>query len=193
MSLSKASKVAPFLFEIVGGYIQELVLNPVRTQAATNSLVLFLGNATSQRCYNAGKPFDKDSAMASTLFGLVFGGAVPHHFYRALDSLSKGKQLHGKFFRFLVERLVFAPLYLLLRLYMTTIFEGKSHRAACKQVFLSYQKLLKDNWVALSIFQFYGVNFVPPIFRPIFSGVIEFFWTIHLSNVRRAVEEKKRR
>lgn len=54
---------------------------------------------------------------------LVVGGAVPHHFYKLLDFMVKGKKLHGKFFRFLIERLLFTPMYLVLRIYLTSIFE----------------------------------------------------------------------
>jgi hypothetical protein len=54
---------------------------------------------------------------------LVVGGAMPHNFYKLLDFMVKGKKLHGKLFRFLIERLVFTPVYLVLRLYLTSIFE----------------------------------------------------------------------
>ncbi|XP_059484705.1 peroxisomal membrane protein 2 [Neocloeon triangulifer] len=194
MSKEQASRftVAPFVFELVGNYLQQLFLKPVRTQAVTNSLVLFLGNVTSQCLLSERKPFDKDSAMATALFGLVFGGAIPHNFYKLLDSAVRGKKLQGKFFRFLIERLLFTPAYLLLRLYMTAIFEGKSHQAACRHVHQSYQILLRDNWYSLSLFQFYCVNFIPSMFRPLFSSVIDFFWTVHFTNKRREIEERKR-
>jgi len=66
----------------------------------------------------------------------VVGGAVPHNFHKALDHLVKGKKMHGKVARFLIERLLFTPVYLLLRLYLTAIFEVNALSSPIEPFFL---------------------------------------------------------
>lgn len=55
-------------------------------------------------------------------FRLLFGGTIPHYFYALLEKIvPDGK--HSNFYKFLGERLAFAPLYAALSLYFLARFE----------------------------------------------------------------------
>jgi len=79
-------------------------------------------NVTSQRISGA-KKLNQHSVFAYGLFGLIFGGTVPHYFYQIVERLFSHDVRFRKFFVFLSERLAFAPLYQLLSLYFLSIFE----------------------------------------------------------------------
>lgn len=88
-----------------------------------NSCILATSaNVTSQRIAGA-KKLNQQSVFAYGLFGIIFGGTVPHYFYQTVERLFSHDLRFRKFFLFLAERLTFAPFYQLLSLYFLSIFE----------------------------------------------------------------------
>ncbi|KAF4523916.1 hypothetical protein B566_EDAN012267 [Ephemera danica] len=172
MSLSKEKSfsVAPFVFQLVGKYFQQLYMHPIRTKSITSCVVASLGNLTSQCLYSRGK-IDKNSLEAFALFGLLFGGTVPHGFYKILESIAPGDSVSASILRFLIERFIYTPLFQLLSLYSVSVFE--------------------DNWKYLSLFQFINVTFVPPMLRVLFGNLLGFFWCIYVARRRKLLAERR--
>lgn len=87
----------------------------------SSCLLATSANVTSQRIAGA-KKLNQHSVFAYGLFGILFGGTVPHYFYQTVERLFSDLRFK-KFFLFLSERLAFAPFYQLLSLYFLSIFE----------------------------------------------------------------------
>lgn len=56
-------------------------------------------------------------------FSFIFGGSVPHYFYQTVERLFHEDVKFRKFFQFISERLIYAPLYQVLSLYFLSRFE----------------------------------------------------------------------
>ncbi|KDR20079.1 Peroxisomal membrane protein 2 [Zootermopsis nevadensis] len=116
MSLSKP------VFNFLGFYFEQLHTNPVKTKSITSCVIATLGNLTSQ--YLSGvKVINQDSLIAYGMFGLLFGGSVPHYFYRALDHYISDDVALAPVKQLILERLIFMPLFQILALYMLARLE----------------------------------------------------------------------
>ncbi|XP_017135693.1 peroxisomal membrane protein 2 [Drosophila miranda] len=184
MSLSKP------LFSLIGTYLEQLFNHPVRTKSITACILATSANVTSQRLAGA-KKLNQNSAFAYGLFGLLFGGSVPHYFYQTVERLFSHDLRFRKFFLFLSERLVYAPIYQALSLYFLTLFEGNSHGTAVKSVEKLYLPLLKANWQYLSLFVYLNFAYVPPMFRSISMAIISFIWVVYIAKKRRRFANKQ--
>ncbi|KAH8395276.1 hypothetical protein KR222_005218, partial [Zaprionus bogoriensis] len=184
MSLSKP------LYSLIGSYLEQLFNHPVRTKSITACLLATSANVTSQRIAGA-KQLNQQSVFAYGLFGLIFGGTIPHYFYQTVERLFSHDLRFRKFFLFLAERLTFAPVYQLLSLYFLSIFEGKSHATALKNLEKLYWPVLRTNWQYLSLLVYLNIAYVPPMFRSITSSIIAFIWVVYLAQKRRRLQEKQ--
>ncbi|ALC44400.1 CG7970 [Drosophila busckii] len=183
MSLSKP------LYSLFGSYLEQLFNHPVRTKSLTACFLATTANVTSQRMAGA-KRLNQQSVFAYGLFGLIFGGSVPHYFYQTVERLFSQDMKFRKFFLFLSERLVYAPIYQALSLYFLSLFEGNSHATAVKNVEKLYWPVLKANWKYLSVFVYLNMAYVPPMFRSLFTAIISFIWVIKIAQKRRRLQEK---
>uniref|UniRef100_A0A1B6LWH3 Peroxisomal membrane protein 2 n=1 Tax=Graphocephala atropunctata TaxID=36148 RepID=A0A1B6LWH3_9HEMI len=189
MSLSKPSKL---IFTLVGAYYDGLYNSPIKTKSLTSCTVATLANLTSQ--YIAGvKTIDQDSLVAFGLFGLVFGGSIPHYFYQLLDHVVPYSASRHLLKRLLIERLIFTPLYQMFALYMLTRLEGKNHNQAMSQLIAIYWPLLKANWMWVTILQAINLRFVPPVLRVLFNNLIGYVWTVFLSHKKRKADSRRNR
>ena len=80
-------------------------------------LTASLGNYLSQKMSKA-QHINQDSIVAFGLFGLFFGGPVPHYFYRYIPYFVKNPLAI-----LAVERLLYTPCFQGLALYMIARFE----------------------------------------------------------------------
>ncbi|XP_020706588.1 PXMP2/4 family protein 3 [Athalia rosae] len=183
MALSKPTHI---IYELVGAYFQNLYTNPLKTKALTSCCIATLGNFVSQKLRGV-KYLNQDSLVAFALFGIIFGGSVPHYFYQHVHKITK-----HPLGILLIERLVYTPLYQVLSLYMLARFEGKSHEASYAQLEKLYQPVLLANLKYLTLFQFINIKFVPPMLRVLVVNLIGFFWSIYLANKRAAQAAKDR-
>ncbi|EDW17247.1 peroxisomal membrane protein 2 [Drosophila mojavensis] len=184
MALSKP------LYSLFGSYLEQLFNHPVRTKSLTACCLATTANVTAQRLAGA-KKLNQQSLFAYGLFGLIFGGSVPHYFYQTVERLLSHDFRFRKFFIFLFERLGYAPLYQLLSLYFLSIFEGNSHSTAVKNLEKLYWPVLRANWQYLSVFVYLNIAYVPPMFRSISMGIISFIWVVFLAQKRRRFQEKQ--
>ncbi|KAH8390739.1 hypothetical protein KR215_001248, partial [Drosophila sulfurigaster] len=203
MSLSRP------LYSLFGSYLEQLFNHPVRTKCLTACFLATSANVTSQRISGA-KTLNQHSVFAYGVFGLIFGGTVPHYFYQIVERLFSHDLRFRKFFIFLSERFAFAPLYQFLSLYFLSIFEvslvgldlesfltvvalflqGNSHAKALQNVEKLYWPVLRANWQYISLLVYLNIAYVPPMFRSISSGIIAFIWAVYLAQKRRRHQEK---
>ncbi|XP_077280747.1 PXMP2/4 family protein 3 [Temnothorax americanus] len=182
MSLSKP---ANFMYSLIGAYLERLYNSPLRTKAVTSCIVAVLGNVASQKLSGA-KQLNEDSVLAFALFGLLFGGPVPHYFYTYVRLFVK-----NPLGILLIERLIYTPCFQALALYLLAIFEGKPHQVACAQMQRLYLPALMANLKYLTLFHFINIKYVPPMLRVLVANLIGFAWIIYIANKRAKVSKKK--
>lgn len=126
-------------------------------------------------------------------FRLLFGGSMPHFFFKIMERTLIGRTRLSQLLFFACERLIYTPLFQALSLYFLAIFEvnfslqqskwtividnlfiaidfffisfwqGKNHDAAVNNLKSLYWRVLKANWTYLSLVVFINIRFVPPI------------------------------
>ncbi|XP_025416983.1 PXMP2/4 family protein 3 [Sipha flava] len=178
------SKPVELLQSLVLTYLERLNSRPIRTKSITSCIIASLGNITLQNIAGA-KMIDQDSVVAFGLFGLLFGGPVPHFFYENLESMFPENTSKMVFLKFGIERLLFTPFYQFLSLYVLSRFEGKSHEDTMKQIYAIYWPILKANWQIVSLIQFFNVKFVPPMLHVLFHNMVGFFWAMFITYKKR--------
>ena len=184
MSLSKP------VFSLISVYLEQLFNHPVRTKSVTSAALAASANYTAQ-CMAGQKNINTDSVLAYALFGFIFGGTVPHYFYQTVERLFARDLKFRRFFQFLSERLVFAPVYQLLSLYFLSRFEKNSHEVAVANLRKLYWPLLKTNWQYLSVAVFLNLTYVPPILRTVTMSIVSFIWVVYIARRRRRFQEKQ--
>ncbi|EFN88336.1 PXMP2/4 family protein 3 [Harpegnathos saltator] len=179
------SKPTDFMYKLVGAYLERLYTNPLRTKAITSCILSSLANILSQKLSGA-KRINKDNIIAFALFGLLIGGPVPHYFYMYINLFVK-----NPLGIFLIERLIYMPCFQALTLYTLALFEGKSHKEACKQTEKLYLPMVISNLRYLTLWQFLNIKYVPPMLRVLVVNCIAFTWVIYFANKRTNIPKKK--
>ncbi|KAL6427035.1 hypothetical protein ACFW04_009311 [Cataglyphis niger] len=174
MSLSKPANI---VYNLLGAYLQQLYVSPLKTKAITSCIIAALGNVVSQKL--SGRQLNQDSVLTFALFGLFFGGPLPHYFYTYVPLLVK-----HPLGILLIERLLYTPCYLAFALYMLAIFEGNSHRVASIQMQKLYLPTLIANLKYLTLFQYINIKYVPPMLRVLMVNLVGFAWVVYLANKR---------
>lgn len=175
MALSKPTNL---LLHLTSAYFQRLYTSPVKTKAITSCVIATLGSFISQKISGA-KRINEDTLLAFALFGLFFGGPLPHYFYSSIQPFVKNPLIF-----LLVERLLYTPCYQALALYMLSLFEGNSHKESSKQMKKLYWPILIANLKYLTLLQYINLKYVPPVLRVLMVNLIGFFWAIYLAQQR---------
>lgn len=131
-----------------------------------------------------GQPFNPNSIFAYTAFGAFVAGPSAHFFYQFINRIVPDVKFR-RFLEFLLERFMFAPVFVALSLYFLTIFEGKSHDQATQNLFKMYKGVLLANWRYLTLPAFLNFNFTPPMLRVLVGNLIGFFWVVYMAHLRR--------
>jgi len=135
------------------------------------------------------KQINHDSIVAYGLFGLTFGGSLPHYFYQIMERILTSQKGLKPLLFFATERLIYTPMFQAISLYALAILEGKSHSNALDNLRTLYWPILKANWSYLSLFVFVNIKYVPPMLRVLVGNFIGFIWVIFLANKRRKLTE----
>ncbi|CAL7947654.1 unnamed protein product [Xylocopa violacea] len=175
MALSKPTNL---LLQLTSAYFERLYTSPLKTKAITSCILATLGNLISQKISGA-KYLNEDSLIAFALFGLFFGGPVPHYFYTFIRPF-----VTNPLIILLIERCIYTPCYQALALYMLSLFEGNTHKEASKQMKKLYWPVLTANLKYLTLLQFINIKYVPPVLRVLVINFIGFFWAIYLAQQR---------
>ncbi|XP_065224031.1 peroxisomal membrane protein 2 [Planococcus citri] len=179
------SKVPNFLQGLVASYFEQLYVRPIRTKALTSCFISAFGNLIAQYIGGA-KMIDQDSVIAFGLFGLMFGGPVPHFFYQFLDKVVPYNSKHAVFKKLFIERLLFTPFYQYFVLYTISRLQGKSHKEACKERDELWWTLLKANLHVVTLIQFFSLKYVHPMLRVLVGNLVSFFWIIYFAYAKQA-------
>ncbi|CAD0196995.1 unnamed protein product [Chrysodeixis includens] len=184
MALSKP------IMNLMASYLQNLYLNPIKTKAITSCVVGTAGSIASQLV--AGDNIKLDPVLAFGLYGLLFGGTIPHYFYDLVERLFPEDVVAFPLAKKLIfERLIYAPIMQAFSLYTLARFEGKNHSAAVKQLLALYLPILQANWKWLTLFQIVNLALVPPMLRVLFMNLVGFGWAMFLATKRRQQSQKK--
>lgn len=163
------------------------------------SLIIFsgilsaLGNLLSQilearkKAKNGVQVNEIDTAGAAryAVYGLFITGPLSHYFYQLMEVWMPSTDPLCIVKRLLLDRLIFAPGFLLIFYFVMTVLEAKGWRDFEKKMRGSYWTALKMNWKVWTPFQFININFVPVQFRVLFANMIALFWYAYLSTVRK--------
>ncbi|KAF9824091.1 hypothetical protein SFRURICE_002212 [Spodoptera frugiperda] len=184
MALSKP------IMNLLSSYLQNLYLHPIKTKAITSCVVGSVGSLASQLV--AGEKIKVDSVAAFALYGLFFGGTIPHYLYEITERLFPEEVVAFPLVKkLLFERLLFAPFIQAFSLYTLARLEGKTHNSATKQLFALYWPILEANWKWLTLFQVINFAFIPPMLRVLFMNLVGLGWAMFLATKRRQQQQKK--
>ncbi|XP_053727345.1 peroxisomal membrane protein 2 [Synchiropus splendidus] len=174
-------------------YLFLLKRYPILTKSVTSAVISALGNILSQ--YLESRKKAKNGAAVSkmdaagparyAIYGLLITGPVSHFFYQLMEAWIPSTDPHCLLKRLMLDRLVFAPGFLLIFFFVMNILEVKGWEDFEKKMRRTYWTALKMNWRVWTPFQFVNVNFVPVQFRVLFANVVAFFWYAYLATVRK--------
>ncbi|CAH1104109.1 unnamed protein product [Psylliodes chrysocephalus] len=185
MSLSKP------VLNVLSFYFGQLFEHPLRTKAITCCAIATAGNYASQRL-SGEKVLNTHSLLAYSLYGLVFGGTIPHYFYNFLEGIVSEEASFAVVKKLFIERLIYSPLYQAFTLYILARLEGKDHKTAVKQLQDLYWLVLSSSWKYLTVIHLINLSVVPPVMRVFITNLMGFFWTIYLANKRRQQQAKSK-
>lgn len=183
ITMTLLSKPYKITFQLIGSYLSQLYLNPIRTKSITSCVIALLGNYTAQRLSGAGT-LNYDTLRAFGIFGLLFGGTIPHYFYDLLARIISSEGSYAPFQQLIIERLIYMPLYSFFSLYMINRLEGKSHKESIGHVWRVYFPIVEANIRYLTVLQYLNLYFVPPMLRVLVNSIIGFFWVVYLAGKR---------
>ncbi|XP_020791101.1 peroxisomal membrane protein 2 isoform X1 [Boleophthalmus pectinirostris] len=180
-------------FSLLQQYLMLLKKYPILTKSVTSAILSALGNLLSQvleakkkaKQGAAAKEIDRGGAARYAIFGLLFTGPLSHYFYQLMEVWMPTTDRYCLVKRLLLDRLFFAPAFLLLFYFVITVLEARGWSDFERKMKSSYWTALKMNWKVWTPFQFVNVNFVPVQFRVLFANVIAFFWYAYLASVRK--------
>ncbi|XP_023689128.1 peroxisomal membrane protein 2 [Paramormyrops kingsleyae] len=191
--ISVAVRDSAFHMRLLQQYLLLLKKYPILTKSVTSSVLSALGNLLSQvlenrRKFKNGRPekdIDVPGIARFAIYGLCITGPISHYFYHLLELLVPSTVPYCMPKRLLLDRLVFAPAFLLLFFIVMNILERKRWPALQDKLRASYWPALKMNWKVWTPFQFVNINFVPIQFRVLFANLVALFWYAYLASVRK--------
>ncbi|KAM6930465.1 peroxisomal membrane protein 2 [Xenentodon cancila] len=184
---------ASFHLRVLQQYLVLLRKYPVLTKSVTSGILSALGNLLSQilearkKAKSGAAVNDVDVAGVAryAIYGLFITGPVSHVFYQLMELWMPATDPLCIVKRLLLDRLVFAPGFLLLFYFVMNILEAKGWEEFEKKMRRSYWTALKMNWKVWTPFQFININFVSVQFRVLFANMIALFWYAYLASVRK--------
>ncbi|XP_074494137.1 peroxisomal membrane protein 2 isoform X2 [Sebastes fasciatus] len=156
-------------FRLLHQYLFLLKKYPILTKSVTSGILSALGNLLSQilearkKAKNGVQVNEIDTAGAAryAVYGLFITGPLSHYFYQLMEVWMPSTDPLCIVKRLLLDRLIFAPGFLLIFYFVMTVLEGKGWRDFEKKMRGSYWTALKMNWKVWTPFQFININFVP--------------------------------
>ncbi|KAG9339578.1 hypothetical protein JZ751_023469 [Albula glossodonta] len=174
-------------------YLLLLKKYPILTKSVTSGILSALGNLLSQALERRKKSKDGSSKKdidfmgpgRFAIYGLCVTGPLSHYFYQLIELLLPTTVPYCMLKRLLLDRLIFAPAFLLLFFFIMNILEGRTFSAFQGKVRAGYWPALKMNWKVWTPFQFININYVPVQFRVLFANLVALFWYAYLASVRK--------
>ncbi|XP_001509760.1 peroxisomal membrane protein 2 [Ornithorhynchus anatinus] len=181
----------PFPLTVLGHYLLLLRRHPLPTKAVTSGILSALGNFLAQVIEKRGKKekcsqsLELSGPLRYAIYGFLFTGPLSHFFYWYMEQLIPPAVPFAVVRRLLLDRLVFAPVFLLLFFFVMNLLEGQNMAAFSKKMRTGYWKALKMNWKVWTPIQFININYVPVQFRVLFANLVALFWYAYLASLRK--------
>ncbi|XP_020138697.1 peroxisomal membrane protein 2 [Microcebus murinus] len=169
-------------------YLLLLRLYPVLTKAATSGVLSALGNFLTQMIEKTRKKekstsLDVSGPLRYAVYGFFFTGPLSHYFYLFLEHWIPSEVPLAGVKRLLLDRLLFAPAFLLLFFLVMNFLEGQDRAAAVARVRTHFWPVLRMNWRVWTPVQFVNINYVPLQFRVLFANLVALFWYAYLASL----------
>ncbi|KAK6641865.1 hypothetical protein RUM44_013583 [Polyplax serrata] len=181
--------LSKYALKLVGSYLTQLYINPIQTKSITSCILSSLANYVSQHMAH-GRVLNSDTLVAYGLFGLLFGGLVPHYFYKIMNDFLAENSKSPLIQLLLIERLFFMPAFTFFSLYTLSRLEGRAHQYSFDNASVTFPSVARANFKYLTLLQFINIYFVPPVLRVFVSNLIAFFWIIILSYLRQKKKQQ---
>ncbi|XP_029474867.1 pescadillo homolog isoform X2 [Rhinatrema bivittatum] len=153
--------------QLLRQYLLLLKVYPILTKSVTSGILSALGNLLSQaiekrrRNKDSSKNIDVSAPLRFAIYGFFFTGPLSHFFYLYMEYLVPPTASFAVVQKLLLDRLIFAPAFLLLFFCVMNFLEGKDFSTLTERMKIGYWKALKMNWKVWTPFQFINVNYVP--------------------------------
>ncbi|XP_032024116.1 peroxisomal membrane protein 2 isoform X2 [Hylobates moloch] len=169
-------------------YLLFLRLYPVLTKAATSGILSALGNFLAQmiekkRKKENSRSLDVGGPLRYAVYGFFFTGPLSHFFYFFMEHWIPPEVPLAGLRRLLLDRLVFAPAFLMLFFLIMNFLEGKDASAFAAKMRGGFWPALRMNWRVWTPLQFINVNYVPLKFRVLFANLAALFWYAYLASL----------
>ncbi|MEJ1281891.1 peroxisomal membrane protein 2 isoform X2 [Cricetulus griseus] len=165
-------------------YLLLLKLYPVFTKAVSSGILSAVGNLLAQMIEKKQKN-DSQSLDVSGLLRFFVTGPLSHYFYLFMEYwIPPGVPL-ATVKRLLLDRLLFAPTFLLLFFLIMNLLEGKDVSAFASKMRSGFWPALQMNWRMWTPLQFININYVPLQFRVLFANMAALFWYAYLASLRK--------
>ncbi|XP_003792935.1 peroxisomal membrane protein 2 [Otolemur garnettii] len=169
-------------------YLFLLRLYPVLTKAATSGILSALGNFLAQMIEKKqkkdnSKSLDVSGLLRYAVYGFFFTGPLSHYFYLFLEHWIPPEVPLAGVKRLLLDRLLFAPAFLLLFFLVMNFLEGQNTEDALARVRARFWPALRMNWRVWTPVQFVNINYVPLQFRVLFANLVALFWYTYLASL----------
>lgn len=92
---------------------------------------------------------------------MVVTGPVTHYLYQFLEAVVPRKSKFSSIRKVILERLLFAPPYLLALFYTVARMEGKSHSESWSFIKSFFLSALLKNWIVWGVAQYVNMSYVP--------------------------------
>ncbi|XP_047552904.1 peroxisomal membrane protein 2 isoform X1 [Lutra lutra] len=169
-------------------YLRLLRLYPVLTKAATSGILSALGNFLAQMIEkkwekeNCSQKLDVSGPLRYAIYGFFFTGPLSH-FYLFMEHWIPSEVPLAGVKRLLLDRLLFAPAFLLLFFLIMSFLEGKDAAAVAVQIRRRFWPALCVSWQVWTPAQFVNINYVPLQFRVLFANLVSLFWYMNLASL----------
>ncbi|KAF7467819.1 peroxisomal membrane protein 2 isoform X1 [Marmota monax] len=169
-------------------YLLLLRLYPVLTKAASSGALLALGNVLAQMIEKKRKKEDSQNLDVSgplryAVYGFFITGPLSHYFYLLMDHWIPPGAPWAGIRRLLLDRLVFAPAFLLLFFLVMNLLEGKDAETLATKMRSGFWPALRMNWRVWTPLQFVNINYVPLQFRVLFANLAALVWYVYLASL----------
>ncbi|XP_003421311.1 peroxisomal membrane protein 2 isoform X1 [Loxodonta africana] len=170
-------------------YLLLLRLYPVLTKAATSGSLSALGNFLAQmiekkrKKENCSQNLDVSGPLRYAIYGFFFTGPLSHFFYLFMEHWIPSDVPLAGVKRLLLDRLIFAPAFLLLFFFIMNFLERKDMAAFSAKMRRGFWPSLQMNWKVWTPLQFININYVPLQFRVLFANLVALFWYAYLASL----------
>ncbi|KAM4827310.1 peroxisomal membrane protein 2 isoform 1-T1 [Thomomys bottae] len=169
-------------------YLLLLRLYPVLTKAASSGILSALGNLLAQMIEKKQKKensqnLDVCGPLRYAAYGFFVTGPLSHYFYLFMEHWIPPEVPLATVKRLLLDRLLFAPAFLLLFFLIMNLLEGKDANAFAAKMKSGFWPALRMNWRMWTPVQFINISYVPLQFRVLFANLAALFWYAYLASL----------